>query len=72
MLLSYRIVIDPKRSYIYEWDGFGIRNNLFSEISQKINGDFFLNEEGGGQLFTNSNLRCGRCYIVFRKPNYVG
>ena len=59
-------VINAKRIYIFEWDGFGIGNDLFSVISQKINGNFFVKEEGGGQVFDNSNLCCGRSNIIFR------
>ena len=46
-------------------------SDLFSDISQKINGNFFIKEEGMGQVLANSELCCGRSYI-FRRPNYVG
>ena len=72
MFLRYLFVINAKRIYIYDWNGFGIGNDLFSVISQKINGNVSEKEEGGGQVFAHSNLCCGRSYIIFRKPNYVG
>ena len=64
MFLRYWFVIDAKRIYVYQWDGFGIGNDLFSVISQKINGHFFVKEEGGGQVFANSNLRCDKSYYI--------
>ena len=60
------------RIYIYEWNGFGIGSDLFPDISQKINGNFIVKEEGRGQVLVNSELCCGRSYIIFRRPNYVG
>ena len=48
MFLRYWFVINAKCIYIYEWDGFGIGSDLFSDISQKINGNFFMKEEGRG------------------------
>ena len=72
MFLRYWFVINAKRIYIYEWNGFGTGSDLFSDSSQKINRNFSVKEEGGGQVFANSNLCYGRSYIIFRKPNYVG
>ena len=39
---------------------------MYSDISQKINGNVFVKEEGRGQVFANSELCCGRSYIIFR------
>ena len=42
MFLRYWFVINAKRIYIFDWNGFGIGSDLFSDISQKINGHFFV------------------------------
>ena len=70
--LRYWFIINAKRIYICEWNGFGIGSDLISDISQKINGNFFVKEEGRGLVLANSELSCGRSYIIFRRPNYVG
>ena len=49
--LRYWFVINAKRIYIHEWNGFGIGSDLFSVISQEINVNFFVNGEGRGQVF---------------------
>ena len=42
MFLSYWFAINAKPIAIFEWNGFGIGSDLFSAISQKINGNFFV------------------------------
>ena len=71
MFLRYWFAINAKRIYIFEWNVFGIGSDLFSDISQRKNGNFFVKEEGRGQVLANSEHCCGRSYIIFRRPNYV-
>ena len=70
--IGYWFAISAKRIYIFEWNGLDIGSDLFSDISQKINGNFFVKEEGKGLVLANSELCCGRSYIIFRRLNYVG
>ena len=65
MFLRYWFATSAKRNYIFEWNSFGIGSDLFSDISQKINGNIFVKEEGRGQVLANSELCCGRSYIIY-------